>query len=340
MATARGARGATGDATATRRGSGGAQLEAAMGRDTGLGVDVTSTKSGTYGYQTDLGTWYLQDKVLEHDAVGVFLTHSGWNSTLESPASGVLMLSWLFFAEQQTNCRYKQTEWGVAMEIGGEAWRGEVAAMTLEAMEGEKGREMRQRAEEWKQKAVQVTLLGGPWDTNLDRVIHEVLLSCKDKTLSVNASASAQILALYELQKQQHKFLEQQHNFQMPQNFQKQQHQSSAVAISFQQQQQQQILANSTIKAGSLIFPLATPGAEDEDATQDIPALCQSTMTNCLGHLLALLARLKEWKEKAVRVTMPSGPGDTNLDRIIHEVLLSCKGENGSGSVGSHPSHS
>ncbi|BAS88543.1 Os04g0313900 [Oryza sativa Japonica Group] len=100
------------------------------------------------------------------------------------------MLSWLFFAEQQTNCRYKQTEWGVAMEIGGEAWRGEVAAMTLEAMEGEKGREMRQRAEEWKQKAVQVTLLGGPWDTNLDRVIHEVLLSCKDKTLSVNGESA------------------------------------------------------------------------------------------------------------------------------------------------------
>ncbi|EEE60733.1 hypothetical protein OsJ_14254 [Oryza sativa Japonica Group] len=137
-----------------------------------------------------LRAWCPQDKVLEHDAVGVFLTHSGWNSTLESPASGVPMLSWLFFAEQQTNCRYKQTEWGVAMEIGGEAWRGEVAAMTLEAMEGEKGREMRQRAEEWKHKAVQVTLLGGPWDTNLDRVIHEVLLSCKDKTLRVNGESA------------------------------------------------------------------------------------------------------------------------------------------------------
>uniref|UniRef100_A0A0D9ZJ10 Uncharacterized protein n=1 Tax=Oryza glumipatula TaxID=40148 RepID=A0A0D9ZJ10_9ORYZ len=78
------------------------------------------------------------------------------------------------------------------MEIGGEARRGEVAAIVLEAMEGEKGREMRQRAEEWKQKAVRVTLLGGPWDTNLDRVIHEVLLSSAEAVQSALTAASQQ----------------------------------------------------------------------------------------------------------------------------------------------------
>ncbi|XP_052151517.1 7-deoxyloganetin glucosyltransferase-like [Oryza glaberrima] len=136
-----------------------------------------------------LPTWCSQEKVLEHDAVGVFLTHSGWNSTLESLSAGVPMLSWPFFAEQQTNCRYKRTEWGVGMEIGGEARRGEVAAMIREAMEGKKGREMRRRAQEWKEKAVRVTLPGGPGDTNLDRVIHEVLLSCKDKISRVNGDS-------------------------------------------------------------------------------------------------------------------------------------------------------
>uniref|UniRef100_A0A0D9W3G4 Glycosyltransferase n=1 Tax=Leersia perrieri TaxID=77586 RepID=A0A0D9W3G4_9ORYZ len=128
-----------------------------------------------------LPTWCNQEKVLEHDAVGVFLTHSGWNSTLESLSAGVPMLSWPFFAEQQTNCRYKCTEWGVGMEIGSEARRGDVAAMIRQAMEGEKGREMRRRAAEWKEKAVQVTLLGGQAKANLEKVIHEVLLSCKNK---------------------------------------------------------------------------------------------------------------------------------------------------------------
>ncbi|CAD6333475.1 unnamed protein product [Miscanthus lutarioriparius] len=60
----------------------------------------------------------------------------GWNSTLESLCAGVPMLSWPFFAEQQTNCRYKRTEWGVGMEIGGEVRRDEVSAILKEAMDG------------------------------------------------------------------------------------------------------------------------------------------------------------------------------------------------------------
>uniref|UniRef100_J3LWR8 UDP-glycosyltransferases domain-containing protein n=1 Tax=Oryza brachyantha TaxID=4533 RepID=J3LWR8_ORYBR len=130
------------------------------------------------------------EKVLDHAAVGVFLTHSGWNSTLESLSAGVPMLSWPFFAEQQTNCRYKRTEWGVGMEIGGEVRRGELAATIREATEGEKGREMRRRAAEWKEKASRATLPGGPAWAHLDRVIHEVLLSSKDKAVRVASSES------------------------------------------------------------------------------------------------------------------------------------------------------
>ena len=65
-----------------------------------------------------LATWCPQEAVLRHEAVGVFLTHSGWNSTTESLCAGVPMLCWPFFAEQQTNCRHKCTEWGIGMEIG------------------------------------------------------------------------------------------------------------------------------------------------------------------------------------------------------------------------------
>uniref|UniRef100_A0A0E0KP15 Glycosyltransferase n=1 Tax=Oryza punctata TaxID=4537 RepID=A0A0E0KP15_ORYPU len=128
-----------------------------------------------------LTTWCPQEQVIEHAAVGVFLTHSGWNSTLESLVAGVPMLSWPFFAEQQTNCRYKRTEWGVGMEIGGEARRGEVAALIREAMEGEKGREMRRRVAEWKEMAARASLPGGPAECGLDRLIDEVLLGGGNK---------------------------------------------------------------------------------------------------------------------------------------------------------------
>ena len=137
-----------------------------------------------------LSTWCPQEKVLEHEAVGVFLTHSGWNSTLESLCAGVPMLSWPFFAEQQTNCRYKRTEWGVGMEIGGEVRRAEVSAMIREAMEGEKGREMRRRAADWREKAVMATLPGGPAMANLDRLIDEVLLRKKDQVVHACAGCN------------------------------------------------------------------------------------------------------------------------------------------------------
>jgi len=131
-----------------------------------------------------LTSWCPQEAVLQHEAVGVFLTHSGWNSTLESLCAGVPMLSWPFFAEQQTNCRYKRTEWGVGMEIGGEVRRDELADIIREAMDGEKGLEMRRRAVEWKEKAVKATLPGGSAEANLNKVINEVLLAKKGEAVS------------------------------------------------------------------------------------------------------------------------------------------------------------
>jgi hypothetical protein len=55
--------------------------------------------------------------------------------------------------------------------------------MIREVMEGEKGHEIRKHAAEWKEKAVQATLPGGPAEANFDAVISDVLLarfnSCK-----------------------------------------------------------------------------------------------------------------------------------------------------------------
>ncbi|EES10914.1 hypothetical protein SORBI_3006G101000 [Sorghum bicolor] len=73
--------------------------------------------------------WCPQDAVLHHETVSVsLLTHSGWNSTLESLCAGLLMLCWWpFFAEQQTD----------RLPAG-----------------REKGKEMRRRAMEWRDTTV------------------------------------------------------------------------------------------------------------------------------------------------------------------------------------------
>ncbi|KAI4968719.1 hypothetical protein ZWY2020_046049 [Hordeum vulgare] len=126
-----------------------------------------------------LASWCEQEAVLRHEAVGTFLTHCGWNSTMEGLSAGVPMLCWPFFAEQQTNARYACVEWGVGMEVGDDVRRGVVEARIREVMGGEGvGREMRRKAAEWSEMAVRATTQpGGRSLANLESLLKDVLLA-------------------------------------------------------------------------------------------------------------------------------------------------------------------
>ncbi|KAL2468112.1 Glycosyltransferase [Forsythia ovata] len=90
-----------------------------------------------------MADWCPQEKVLSHPSIGGFLTHSGWNSTLESLGNGVPMICWPFFAEQQTNCWFSCTKLGIGMEIDSDVKKDEVEILVKELMIGEKGKEMK-----------------------------------------------------------------------------------------------------------------------------------------------------------------------------------------------------
>ncbi|XVF61586.1 hypothetical protein PTKIN_Ptkin08bG0141800 [Pterospermum kingtungense] len=120
-------------------------------------------------------SWCPQEKVLSHPAVCVFLTHCGWNSVSEAISEGVPLICWPFFADQQTNCRYGCTTWGIGMEINPDVKREGVKGLVKEMMEGENGKRMRQKALEWKNKAEAACTIGGSSLFNFDRMIKEVL---------------------------------------------------------------------------------------------------------------------------------------------------------------------
>ncbi|XP_037431743.1 7-deoxyloganetin glucosyltransferase-like [Triticum dicoccoides] len=122
-----------------------------------------------------VASWCPQQQVLNHPAVGAFLTHSDWNSTMESMCGGVPVISWPFFADQQTNCRYQCNEWGVGMEIDSNVQSDAVADLITEVMEGDKGQVMKKKVQEWREKAVKAAKPGGSSHRNFEELIINVL---------------------------------------------------------------------------------------------------------------------------------------------------------------------
>ncbi|XP_050380524.1 7-deoxyloganetin glucosyltransferase-like [Argentina anserina] len=123
-----------------------------------------------------IASWCPQEQVLNHPSIGGFLTHSGWNSTIESLCAGVPMLCWPFFSDQQTNCWFACNEWDIGMEISNDVKREEVEKLVRELMEGEKGQKMKDNAMKWKKLAEEATALHGSSSTNLDNLVNHVLL--------------------------------------------------------------------------------------------------------------------------------------------------------------------
>lgn len=110
---------------------------------------------------------------LSHSSIGGYLSHCGWNSTLESICEGVPMACWPFFAEQQTNCFYACNRWGIGMEIDSDSdvSREQVEGLVKELMGGEKGKEMKKKCVEWKHKVEVATSLGGSSYNNFQSLV-------------------------------------------------------------------------------------------------------------------------------------------------------------------------
>ncbi|CAH2069267.1 unnamed protein product [Thlaspi arvense] len=107
-----------------------------------------------------LPSWAPQAQVLAHPSTGGFLTHCGWNSTLESIVSGVPLIAWPLYAEQRMNAVLLVEDVHVALRAragdDGVVRREEVTRVVKGLMEGEEGKGVRNKMKEMKEGARKV----------------------------------------------------------------------------------------------------------------------------------------------------------------------------------------
>ncbi|KAK3220074.1 hypothetical protein Dsin_014044 [Dipteronia sinensis] len=110
-------------------------------------------------------SWAPQIAVLNHDSVGGFVTHCGWNSILEGVCAGVPMLAWPLYAEQKMNRAFLVEGMKVALPVvesdNGLVTAAELEKRVTELMDSEKGRSIRDRVTVLRKEAAAATSHGG-----------------------------------------------------------------------------------------------------------------------------------------------------------------------------------
>ncbi|XP_022759824.1 UDP-glycosyltransferase 74E2-like [Durio zibethinus] len=126
-------------------------------------------------------TWCPQLEVLRHESTGCFVTHCGWNSTLEALSLGVPMVGVPQSTDQSTNAKYIMDVWEMGLKAPadekGIVRREAIKHCIREIMEGERGEAMRRNADKWKKLAREAVDEGGRSDKNIDEFIAKVICS-------------------------------------------------------------------------------------------------------------------------------------------------------------------
>lgn len=142
--------------------------------------------------------WAPQVLILSHPSVGGFLTHCGWNSTLEGVCAGLPLLTWPLFADQFTNEKLAvqvlkigvkigveiPMTWGEEHNVGVLVKRGNVKNAVERLMdEGNEGEERRNRALKLGKMAKIAIQEGGSSHFNITLLLRDIMKQVHSKSL-------------------------------------------------------------------------------------------------------------------------------------------------------------
>ncbi|KAG8375969.1 hypothetical protein BUALT_Bualt09G0014400 [Buddleja alternifolia] len=123
--------------------------------------------------------WCTQVEVLSHPSVGCFVTHCGWNSSLESLVSGVSVVSFPQWTDQATNAKLIQDYWKTGVRVvkpengGGVVEADEIKRCLEIVMDG--GQQMRKQAKKWRKLATEAMKEDGSSNINLNIFLDQLV---------------------------------------------------------------------------------------------------------------------------------------------------------------------
>ncbi|KAL2487312.1 UDP-glycosyltransferase 73C1 [Abeliophyllum distichum] len=134
--------------------------------------------------------WAPQVLILSHPAIGGFITHCGWNSTLEGICAGVPMITWPIFAEQFCNEKFIVNVLKTGLRVGVEipvlfgygektgvlVTNNDITTVIDRLMDGgEEGEERRERAKKLGKMAKIAPEEGGSSYQNMTLLIQDIM---------------------------------------------------------------------------------------------------------------------------------------------------------------------
>ncbi|XP_017970670.1 PREDICTED: scopoletin glucosyltransferase [Theobroma cacao] len=129
--------------------------------------------------------WAPQILILDHEAVGGFVTHCGWNSTLEGISAGVPMITWPVSAEQFYNEKFVTEILKIGVAVGVQQWvstvgdfvkREAIEKAVKKIMNGKTAEELRNKAKALAEMAKGAVAKGGSSYSELNALIEELKL--------------------------------------------------------------------------------------------------------------------------------------------------------------------